>query len=142
MRHWFVFILLFVIITCFNLPSAYAAPEKGDSANLRRLNKITGEVSDVTVRVGGENIFGKLRINLFACYITIGVEGRDDQAFLQIWDASRFLNKKKEAEAEADITRNSVGERRIFSGWMFSADPALNPLDHAVYDVWLLRCNK
>ena len=28
----------------------------------------------------------------------------------------------------------------IFSGWMFASSPALNPLEHAVYDVWVIDC--
>lgn len=29
----------------------------------------------------------------------------------------------------------------IFRGWMFASTPALNPLEHAVYDVWVIDCN-
>lgn len=29
---------------------------------------------------------------------------------------------------------------RIFTGWMFADSPALNAVDHAVYDVWLIEC--
>ncbi|MGB1970407.1 MAG: DUF2155 domain-containing protein, partial [Paracoccaceae bacterium] len=27
-----------------------------------------------------------------------------------------------------------------FMGWMVASSPALNPLDHRRYDVWVLRC--
>ncbi len=33
----------------------------------------------------------------------------------------------------------SVGDK-VFSGWMFASSPALNPLEHAVYDVWVIDC--
>ena len=29
---------------------------------------------------------------------------------------------------------------KIFSGWMFASSPALNPLEHAVYDIWVIDC--
>lgn len=29
----------------------------------------------------------------------------------------------------------------IFRGWMFASSPALNPLEHPVYDVWVIDCN-
>lgn len=29
----------------------------------------------------------------------------------------------------------------IFRGWMFASSPALNSLEHAVYDVWVIDCN-
>jgi hypothetical protein len=28
----------------------------------------------------------------------------------------------------------------VFSGWMIADSPALSALDHARYDVWILRC--
>ena len=28
----------------------------------------------------------------------------------------------------------------VFSGWMFGSNPALNPLEHPVYDVWVIDC--
>ena len=28
----------------------------------------------------------------------------------------------------------------IFRGWMFASSPALNPLEHPVYDVWVINC--
>ncbi len=28
----------------------------------------------------------------------------------------------------------------IFRGWMFASSPALNPVDHPVYDVWVIDC--
>lgn len=33
-----------------------------------------------------------------------------------------------------------VDGRKIFSGWMFASSPALNPLEHPVYDVWVIDC--
>ncbi|MHB1111426.1 MAG: DUF2155 domain-containing protein, partial [Devosia sp.] len=31
---------------------------------------------------------------------------------------------------------------RIFTGWMFADSPALNAIDHAVYDIWLIDCKQ
>ena len=31
---------------------------------------------------------------------------------------------------------------RLFSGWMFASSPALSALEHPVYDVWVIGCNK
>lgn len=28
----------------------------------------------------------------------------------------------------------------VFRGWMFASSPALNPLEHPVYDVWVIDC--
>ena len=38
--------------------------------------------------------------------------------------------------------RQRLGEQavRTFTGWMFASSPALNALEHPVYDVWVLDC--
>lgn len=69
------------------------------------------------------------------------------------------IGERPEAEAapaaeEAQPTEESsraaalddiLGDRpadpdRIFSGWMFASSPALNALEHPVYDVWVIDC--
>ncbi len=30
--------------------------------------------------------------------------------------------------------------RQVFSGWMFAGAPGLHPLEHPVYDAWLIAC--
>ena len=29
----------------------------------------------------------------------------------------------------------------IFNGWTFSSNPSLAPIDHAIYDIWLVSCD-
>lgn len=41
--------------------------------------------------------------------------------------------------AEDPLGDLSEGDK-VFSGWMFASSPALNPLEHAVYDVWVIDC--
>jgi hypothetical protein len=35
---------------------------------------------------------------------------------------------------------SSLDPDRIFAGWMFASSPALNALEHPVYDVWVIDC--
>ena len=35
-----------------------------------------------------------------------------------------------------------VADEAIFSGWMFASSPAVNALEHPVYDVTVLACRK
>jgi len=44
-----------------------------------------------------------------------------------------------EDAAAAGVAALSDGEM-IFSGWMFASTPALNGLEHPVYDVWVIDC--
>lgn len=38
------------------------------------------------------------------------------------------------------IANTPIDPDRIFSGWMFASSPALNALEHPVYDVWVIDC--
>ncbi|MCK5042061.1 MAG: DUF2155 domain-containing protein, partial [Sphingomonadales bacterium] len=29
---------------------------------------------------------------------------------------------------------------RVFTGWMMASSPALNALEHSVYDIWVISC--
>ena len=39
-----------------------------------------------------------------------------------------------------DIDHNQSREK-VFAGWMFASSPALSPLEHAVYDIWVVSCS-
>ncbi|HTN61079.1 MAG TPA: DUF2155 domain-containing protein, partial [Devosia sp.] len=41
---------------------------------------------------------------------------------------------------EVDQRSLQGNSKRIFTGWMFADSPALNAVDHAIYDVWLIEC--
>jgi hypothetical protein len=52
-------------------------------------------------------------------------------------DAIAFV----EVEAQApNPTRAAAFQRQVFKGWMFAAEPSVNPLQHPVYDAWLIAC--
>ena len=31
--------------------------------------------------------------------------------------------------------------KRVFAGWMFANGPALHPIQHPIYDAWLISCS-
>ena len=39
-----------------------------------------------------------------------------------------------------DISENQNEKFFIFNGWTFSSNPSLAPIDHAIYDIWLVGC--
>ncbi len=40
----------------------------------------------------------------------------------------------------AETTEEKPSTDHLFSGWMFASSPALNALQHPVYDVWVIAC--
>ena len=92
----------------------------GTGAVLRGLDKVSGAVIDLEVPTGATaQIFG-LDIGLAECRYPDGNPSGDAYAYL--------------------VIRTRGGEGALFTGWMIASAPALNALDHARYDVWVLRC--
>lgn len=91
-----------------------------DGVVLRALDRVSGEVVDFELGPQQTKQLGYIQVTLGECrYPTLNPSG-DAYAFLQIREAGQAAP--------------------IFSGWMVSSSPALNALDHARYDVWVLRC--
>ncbi len=91
-------------------------------AVLRGLDKVTARVREYELPVGQTMRMGGLEITVKACHTRPPEEPPESTAFLEIDE------------------RRSRGRERIFSGWMFASSPALNPLEHPVYDVWVMTC--
>lgn len=87
---------------------------------LRWLDKLTGETADIELLRGQEAVSGRLSIRLDACRYPADNPASDAHAHLTIRDASLAAP--------------------VFEGWMVASSPALSALDHARYDVWVLRC--
>ncbi|MEM7709490.1 MAG: DUF2155 domain-containing protein [Pseudomonadota bacterium] len=92
----------------------------GEGAVLRTLDRVSGEVIDVEMTSGQTMAYGPLQVTLHECRFPAVDPSGDAFGLLQVVDAG-------------DV-------RELFSGWMVASSPALNALEHARYDVWLLRC--
>ena len=101
--------------------SVLAAPY--DVAVLQGLDKVTARVSTIDAPVGRAIKFGALEIIARNCDKRPPEETPESAAFLDIWEV-----------------RPGEPATGIFRGWMFGSSPALNPLEHPVYDVWVLDC--
>lgn len=90
---------------------------------LRALDKITARITQLEAPIGEEIRFGTLSITARYCRTRPPEETPETYAYLEIADIKR------------DGTYPSV-----FRGWMMASNPALNALEHAVYDVWVINC--
>lgn len=104
--------------------AARAEMEPQPVAKLRTLDKVTARTMTFEADVGSTVKFGPLFIKIRSCQKAPPVEQPESAAFLQIWE-------------------NSLKDKTpqwVFSGWMFASSPALSPMDHPIYDVWVLDC--
>ena len=100
--------------------SAQQATSNGTGAELRALDKLNGTVRDVVLQDGGSERIGRIEIEVRECRYPQGDPAGDAFAFLTVREAG-----------QADP---------VFRGWMVATAPALNPMDHPRYDVWVMRC--
>jgi hypothetical protein len=101
-----------------------AQPIANPVATFAGLDKITGRITRFDVYIDETVLFGALEMTPRACY--------DRPASDTLQRSSVFL--------EVDQRSLDGTAERIFTGWMFADAPALNAVDHAVYDVWLIEC--
>ena len=102
--------------------NASATEISTDTAVMQAMDKITGQVSLIEVPINSEVKFGTFSILAHECKTRPPEETPENFAFIDV----------------VDDTAN--GPVNIFKGWMISSSPALNPVAHPVYDVWLLKC--
>ena len=89
------------------------------------LDKITGRITNVDVYIDETVQFGALQITPRVCYTRPATETQRTSVFLEV-----------------DQVSLKGGTQRIFTGWMFADSPALNAIDHPVYDIWLVDCKQ
>jgi hypothetical protein len=112
-----LFLLFFAI---FAAPIQAQQVSGAPGAVLRGLDKLDGSVTDIELAVGENQDFGRLNITLQDCRYPKGNPAGNAFAFLTI--------------------RENGKDDPVFQGWMIAAAPALDALDNARYDVWVLRC--
>ena len=105
------------------IPTAFAAEIDTNTAQMQSMDKITGKVSLINVPVNGKVKFGSFSIVVRACKTRPPEDTPENFAFVDVVD-----------------TYNNQNPVNIFRGWMISSSPALNPVEHPIYDVWLLKC--
>ena len=89
------------------------------------LDKITGRITNFDVYMDETVQFGALQITPRVCYTRPPTETQRTSVFIEV-----------------DQVSLKGGSERIFTGWMFAESPALNPIDHPVYDIWLVDCKQ
>ena len=111
---------LFALLILGLPAKAEIATAQADGAVLRTLDKVSGTITDQTLLQEMTTQVGNLSVTLSECRYPIDNPAGD--AFARI------------------IIRSDKQTVPVFQGWMIASSPALSSLDHARYDVWVLRC--
>lgn len=93
-------------------------------AVLGLLNKRNGAARDLTLKPGQAVRAGDVIVRLRACEKTAP------------WETDQLTG----AFAQVDIRGTDGKFTRAFSGWLYKERPALNVVQHPIYDVWVKSC--
>jgi hypothetical protein len=117
--------LLWLALLCGFATPAAAETISNPIAAFSGLDKITGRITNFDVYMDETVQFGALQITPRVCYTRPPTETQRTSVFIEV-----------------DQVSLKGGSERIFTGWMFAESPALNPIDHPVYDIWLVDCKE
>ena len=119
-------IILFVLLIFLSKPS-FSNWVEGNVVTLQGLDKITARIKTLKFNVGEKNNFGILEVFVKRCVLSRPTETPESMAYITIFDNSEKSLKNKQTNI-------------VFNGWMFASSPALNALEHPVYDLILISC--
>jgi len=101
-----------------------ATPMAQRVAVLGLLNKRNGVSRELTLKPGQSIRLGDVVVRLRACEHTAP------------WEQEEFTG----AFVQVDVQQPDRIWRRFFSGWLYKERPALNVVQHPIYDVWTKSC--
>ena len=112
----------------FYIPQVSATTENNHNypkfVEIKILDKVSSKSSKLTLGLGEEIKFKNLLIKCLKCKNSEFDDTPEITAYIQVKDLNNLDNN----------------EVFVFNGWTFSSSPSLRPLDHPVYDMWLLSC--
>ncbi len=117
----FLFFLIYFFLINQSLPLIAI---EGSFVEIKVLDKVSSKTDLLKLEVGKELKFKGLLIKSLKCKNSEFDDNPEITAYIQV----------------KDMTNKDNNEVFIFNGWTFSSSPAVNPFDHAVYDIWLTRC--
>ena len=117
----FLFFLIYFFLISQSLP---LIANEGRFVEIKILDKVSSKTDLLKLEIGKELKFKGLLIKSLKCKNSEFDDNPEITAYMQI----------------KDMTNKDNNEVFIFNGWTFSSSPAVNPFDHAVYDIWLTRC--
>ena len=99
---------------------AQEAVTLGTGGLIRALDKLTGQVTDLTIPNATRQRFGRITVALRECRYPEGDPAGNAFAYVEVTEVGH--------------------DAPVFTGWIIAASPALSAMDHPRYDIWALRC--
>ena len=116
-------LLRFILIFLFCSTQVFSEPMQRQYANFKLLDKISNKLTEKSIKVNESGSLGTLNIKVYSCFTEPPNEIPEDYVLIDVQDNFH----------DEDIS--------IYKGWMISSSPDVTPLEHPIYDLWLLGCS-
>ena len=116
-------LLKFFLILLFCSNQVFSEPMQMQYANFKLLDKISNKLFQKSIKVDQSDSIGTLDIEVYSCFTEPPNEIPENYVLIDVKD--NFQNQ----------------EESIYKGWMISSSPDVTPLEHPIYDLWLLSCS-
>ena len=114
-------LLKFFLVILFYSHQVWSDPAQKQFANFKLLDKISNKLVEKSIRVNESDFIGTLNIQVYSCFTEPPNEIPEDYVLIDVKD--------------------NLQEISIYKGWMISSSPDVTPLEHPIYDLWLLGCS-
>ena len=120
----FLLVIFIFIIINKNVFSDEKNSLEGEFIDLKILDKVSSKDEILKIKIGKNVKHKNLHIKAIKCRNSKFDDDPEIITYLQV----------------IDINEESKDKVFIFNGWMFASGPSLNPFDHPVYDLWVIKC--
>ena len=121
-----IIFIYFLLINIIFLTTSLESVEnfEGDFIEIKILDKVSSKNSLLKLKIGEEKKYKNLLIKSLKCKNSEFDDYPEITAYIQV----------------QDLTNKDNDEVFVFNGWTFSSSPTINPFDHPVYNIWLMKC--
>tara|TARA_B110000967_G_C18770372_1_gene502735 strand:+ start:392 stop:799 length:408 start_codon:yes stop_codon:yes gene_type:complete len=118
-------VFLIFLFSMIVSPTAFALENtEGQFIEIKILDKVSSKSSLLRLKINEEKRYKNLLIKSLKCKNSEFDDNPEITAYIQV----------------QDLTNKGNDKVFIFNGWTFSSSPTINPFDHPVYNVWLMKC--
>lgn len=100
------------------------------TAILQAVDKSTGDTLRFEAQIGKLIRYKGLTLSVHACETNAADDDVDDS----------FAHLEVSSQPQTVAGRAAAPPRQVYRGWMFAHSQSLHPLEHPLYDLWLIAC--
>jgi hypothetical protein len=120
----YLIVLIYFFLATVILPVAALENNEGQFIEIKILDKVSSKSTLLKLKIGEEKKYKNLLIKSLKCKNSEFDDNPEITSYIQV----------------KDLTSKNNNEVFIFNGWTFSSGPTINPFDHPVYNIWLIKC--